>query len=192
MIPAPIDRSVRIREIRDASFRILSAHGPKALTLRRLAEELGGSSTLVTHIFGTRSALLRGITESAIEDYDEEIAQLEQGADARQRLRILLEWMLPLDEEQARAERGRIMLVGHSDRHLGVTDFSLRMEHKMRQLLRTHLRELVNDGEVEDTVEYVRVFTNGVVLSAAERPSSWSADRQQRVVDQLLRRLGIS
>ncbi|RAK28774.1 TetR family transcriptional regulator [Actinoplanes lutulentus] len=191
-MPAPIDRDVRVREIRDAAFRLLSERGPAALTIRGLATELGGSSTLVTHFFANRAELLKGITESAIEDYDEEIAQLEQGADARQRLRILLEWMLPLDEEQVRAERGRVMLIGHAESDLNVGEFFVAMDRKMRELLRSHLTGLVDEEDVDETVEFLRVFTNGVVLSVAEHPTLWDTKRQQKLLQHTLELLGVA
>ncbi|GAA2655206.1 TetR family transcriptional regulator C-terminal domain-containing protein [Paractinoplanes durhamensis] len=66
------------------------------------------------------------------------------------------------------------------------------MDRKMRDLLRSHLHELVPDDELDDTVELLRVFINGVVLSSAEGPTQWNPARVRRLLDQVLRRLALT
>lgn len=191
-MPAPIDRDKREQQITDAAMRLLSERGPSALTLRALAAELGGSMTLVTHVYANRAEMLRGITERTVAGYDEEIRQLEQGASDRERLRLLLEWMLPLAADDRRRELSRVMLVGEREAEPAVSAFFVAMDRKMRQLLAGHLKPLVPADEVQPTVELLRVLVNGVVLASAEHPTKWPRKRQLALLDRTLRLLELA
>jgi AcrR family transcriptional regulator len=191
-MPRIVDRAQRRRDITTAAIKLLAERGPAALTLRELAREMGGSITLITHFYPNRSALLEGITDQAFADYDADLARLETDLAPPARLRVLLEWMLPLDESSRKEEIARIMLLGSGDSDLPVQRFFDAMESKMRGLLRDHLSPLVPGGEVEPTAETLRVFTNGVVLSVAEHPADWPPARQLGLLDRVLNALGLT
>lgn len=191
-MPAPIDREAREREIAEAAIALLGSGGPGALTLRRLAQELGGSITLVTHVYPDRQSLMEGLTKTLITTSREDLAGLEVGLDDAQRLRRLLEWMLPLDGEQRSAEAGRVMLVAYRNTDLNVNVFYSAMDKEMRGHLRRHLRPFVEEDELEAAVEVWRVFANGVVLSCAERPEKWPRKRVLALLDNMMQRMGLS
>ena len=151
-----------------------------------------GSITLVTHFYRNRAELLKGISGQLIDDYDAQLADLEKGADDPTRLRVLLEWMLPLTQEARNEERARVLLNAerHSDLH--VQSFFKAMDGKMRALLRDHVTPLVEPSQVDITVDALRVMVNGVVLSAVEHPRKWPAKRQLALLDHMLESLGVS
>ncbi|MFI6523060.1 TetR/AcrR family transcriptional regulator [Spirillospora sp. NPDC050679] len=189
-MPRQVDRAQRRRDITAAAIRLLAERGACALTLRELARQMGGSITLITHFYPTRALLLEGITEQVIADYDADLAGLEADLPPAPRLRVLLEWLLPLSEDSRKEELARILLLG-GDADLPVQRFFDAMEVKMRSLLREHLVDLLPEQQVEPTVEALRVLTNGVVLSAVEHPGDWPASRQLALLDQLLLALGL-
>jgi AcrR family transcriptional regulator len=190
-MPRTVDHDERRRDIAYAALRLMSTRGPAALTLRGLAQELGGSITLVTHFYRNRAELLKGMTDQLIDDYDAQLADLERGADDATRLRLLLEWMLPLTQDSRTAERGRVLLTAERDSDLHVQSFFLAMDRKMRALLRDHVTPLVEPSLVDITVDALRVMVNGVVLSAVEHPRKWSAKRQLALLDHMLESLGL-
>lgn len=185
-MPRQVDRDERRKEICAAAIKLLAERGPAGLTLRELAREMGGSITLVTHFYPNRSALLDGIIDQSIADYDSDLARLETDLAPADRLRVLLEWMLPLEETGRREEVARIMLLGGKGSDLPVQRFFDAMESKMRSLLRDHLAPLIPAEHVEPTAEALRVFTNGIVLSVAEHPEDWPASRQLTLLDRVL------
>ncbi len=191
-MPRQVDRAQRRREISAAAIKLLAERGPSALTLRELAREMGGSITLITHFYPNRSALLEGITEQSIADFDTDLARLEADLAPPARLRVMLEWMLPLDDIGRREETARVMLLGGRHGDLPVQRFFDAMESKMRSLLHDHLAPLVPPGQVEPIAETLRVFANGIVLSVAEHPTDWPASRQLALLDRLLSALGLS
>ena len=191
-MPAAIDRDERERVIYEAAIRLLSDRGPGALTLRNLAVELGGSITLVTHVYPDRASLMRGITQQAIDEFDRDLAKLERGADERARLRLLLEWMLPMTKSDQVKERGRVMLVSYRDSDLHVSVFFVAMDQKMRALLRSHLEPFLVGTELDLAVETLRVMINGVVLATSEHPGKWPRRRILALLDHQLGLMGLA
>ena len=61
-LPARAEGGER-REVARAAIQLLARRGPRGLTLRALAEEMGGSITLVTHFFPNRRALLDAVLD---------------------------------------------------------------------------------------------------------------------------------
>jgi AcrR family transcriptional regulator len=190
-MPRAVDRAEREGVIADAALRLMAKSGPSAVTLRGLADELGGSITLVTHFYPTRTALFEGITSRLLADYDEELAQLERDSDPRTRLRVLLTWLLPLSKESRALERARVLMTAETDSEVHVQAFFTAMEQKMRGLLRSHLEPFVAPREVELYVDALRALTNGIVLSATEHPRLWSRKRQLAVLDLAISSLGL-
>lgn len=190
-MPPAIDREAREQAIYEAAMRLLNSSGPGALTLRNLAKELGGSIMLVTHIYPDRESLMKGITKHAIAEFDQDLDVITSAEDDRQRLRLLLEWMLPLSESDQVRERGRVMLVGYRESDLHVNVFFAAMDRKMRSLLRRTLEPFFSGDELELAVENLRVWTNGIVLSTVEHPGRWNRKRMRTALDYQLRLMGL-
>lgn len=186
-MPRHIDREQRQRDVTQAALRILADEGPGALTLKNLARALGGSQTLITYFYKNRQELLRAVTDRLIEEYDSALEQLESSAtDPEQRLRLLLEWMLPMDDQSQIADRSRVLMIARRDNDDSVRHFYDGHEIKMRQLLRDHLVGVIPDDRVEEWVEVLRVTMNGVTLSCTEHPGDWPASRQLALLDTIL------
>lgn len=190
-MPRQVDRNARIREITDIAVDLLAERGPSALTIRGLADQMEGSITLITHYYPNRKALIDGITTQLFKDYEIELEQLEVGRSSTERLRILLEWMIPLIEHDKARERGRVMMVGERSVDPSVEGFFTAMENKMRSLLRSHLEPVVPAEDVEMYVDLLRVLTNGIILSAVEHPQMWTPQRQLRALEFAIASLGI-
>ncbi|WP_327699192.1 TetR/AcrR family transcriptional regulator [Streptomyces sp. NBC_00459] len=191
-MPRVVDREERQLRIAEATLRLLGDNGPGGLTLRRLAEELGGSITLITHFYRNRDELLEGVLTTVLAGYEAELERLERGADAHGRLRILLEWLLPLDEPSRLQEKGRIVMLGHLGPDPAVRRFVDAMEERMTGLLRRHLEPLTPAPDLAGAVDALRVVTNGVILSAVEHPGEWPVGRQLKVLDSALGALGLA
>ena len=186
-MPRQVDPYQRRREITSAAIRILARSGPRNLTLKSLGEELGGSITLVTHFFANRDDLFSAVVDDLIEAYDAELAGLEEGVGPEERLRILLNWMLPLDAEDREQEAGRIAMITHRAEHASIAQFFDKMEQQMRSMLREHLTALDLAVDIEVATGFLRATVNGLVLSAVEHPDLWPAKAQQDAIELALR-----
>lgn len=190
-MPRHVDPAQRRREITAAAVRILARGGPRSLTLKSLAEELGGSITLVTHFFSNREDLFSAVVQELTEGYDHELAEMEAGASPVERLRILLQWMVPTDAEGIEAEAGRVALIPHRGDHESIENFFRVMEARMRSLIRGHLADIGIGTNLDFATSFLRATTNGVTLSAIEHPDLWPNELQKRVLDTALSALGI-
>jgi AcrR family transcriptional regulator len=186
-LPRSVDHDERRRDIARAAIRLLAKSGPRGLTLRALADELGGSITLVTHFFPNRRALLDAVTNQLIEESATDLASVDntQLTPAR-RLRAFLMWLLPTTAEALQLERGRVLLSAESDAHFNVQEFFDTWERAIRDLIERYVSPLVPENERQFYVDLLRVVQNGVVLSAVEHPKYWTPEKQTAFIDALV------
>jgi AcrR family transcriptional regulator len=186
-LPRSVDHDERRREIAGAAIRLLAKRGPRGLTLRALADELGGSITLVTHFFPNRRALLNAVTSQVLEDSATDLASFENTQLApADRLRAFLTWLLPTTAETLQLERGRVLLSAESDAHFNVQEFFDTWERAIRDLIERHVAPLVPESERQFYVDLLRVVQNGVVLSSVEHPKYWTPEKQIAFIDALV------
>lgn len=188
-MPRTVDRVEREAQITAAAIKLMAQKGPAAVTVRSLAEELGGSITLVTHFYPTRADIFRAVARRLIQDYDRELEDLTRATDPRERLRQVLIWLLPLATDARKLERARVLMSGEAGSDAHIQDFFAAMERKMRSLLRACLRPLVSPQTLETHVDAMRALTNGVVLSVTEHPRLWTKARQVATVDLIMEAL---
>ncbi|BEL04442.1 TetR/AcrR family transcriptional regulator [Actinoplanes sichuanensis] len=182
-MPRFVDSETRRREILQAGLEILGENGLPGVTFRSVAARMGGSSTLVTHYYGTRRALIVDLTAYSIELGRQQLAKLENAAEGpAERLRTLLLWLVPLDEAGLREERARVSMMAAGPTEPEIEEFLDGWETEVRDLLGRHLADMVAPGEVAGLVDFLRAVTNGVVLSAVEHPQTWTRKRQESVV----------
>lgn len=187
-----MDRDDREREILDVALRLLERGGYGAITVRAIADELGGSPTLVTYYFSTQAVLMTAMLEHQLDLFDIELAQLEVGSDDRQRLEVLVRWFLPDDPESWAQERARVHLASElGAQNEWVRPYLDRLDDRMTQLLRDHLGPLVATEDLATSADGLRMALNGIVLSAVEHPVEWPAARQHEIATLVLSALPI-
>ena len=186
-MPRSVDHDERRRDITRAAIRLLALNGPRGLTLRALADELGGSITMVTHFFPNRGAILDAVTSQLIEEGATDLASFESAELApAERLRAFLVWLLPTTSETLQLERGRVLLSAESDAHFNVQEFFDTWERTIRDLIERYVAPLVSEGERQFYIDLLRVVQNGVVLSSVEHPKYWTPEKQVEFIDALV------
>lgn len=75
------DEALRVRLL-DEAGRLLSAEGPAALSLRRLAADAGTSTTAVYSLFGGKSGLVRALFQEAFGRFGARLAEVRPSGDA--------------------------------------------------------------------------------------------------------------
>lgn len=187
-----MDRDDREREILDVALRLLERGGYGAITVRAIADELGGSPTLVTYYFSTQAALMTAMLEHQLVLFDEELTQLEIGSNDRKRLEILVRWFLPDDPESWAQERARVHLASElGAQNEWLRPYLDRLDGRMMQLLRDHLAPLVAPEDLATATDGLRMALNGIVLSAVEHPADWPAAKQREIAALVLSALPI-
>lgn len=192
-MPKQVDHDARRAEIARAALQILATGGPSALTIRALAQALGGSTALVTHYFPTRQAVVEGLVDVLLEIWRKEVDALRRQEGGALEPRSFLLWMLPLTDWTRLCERARLTfhVASGEDREiaqrlLGTIDQWMRAE-----LARVLAPKVTDPTERERLVDLLRATAGGLVLGAVEHPDRWPPERMVAVVDDLLGRLGL-
>jgi AcrR family transcriptional regulator len=191
-MPRYVNHETRRRELVEAAMVVLGEQGLKGFALKSVAARLGGSVTMVTHYYDSRQALLDDLAKSMLAWWEEDLERIKAEATTpAERLRRVLEWLLPLEDQDRVVERGRVHLLADTNEPLNTRHLFEAWDRKMRAFIRAPVRELVPEARVEATVELLRTITNGIVLSSIEQPEKWPAERMLRVLDDALALMGL-
>ena len=180
-MPAKTDHEARRRDVSAAVWRVLAEGGFGALTLRSVAAELGASTGLVTHYFGSKHELVRHALELA----EERTRALIPAATD---LRAALAAVLPMTAEATEINR-----VWVSSWDVALADPELHALEKARyRRWRSRLRPLVvkaqsegslPPGDPTDLATGLAAFTHGLVVQALFDPTTYTPKRLQRLLD---------
>ncbi len=81
-----------IDQVQEATLKVIAEDGVNAVTIRRVAKELNRSTTVITHYYATRDALLRESVSSALSERRSDAESvIAQGVDP---LWDFLEWSI--------------------------------------------------------------------------------------------------
>lgn len=177
-MPIYVDHDERRAQIVDAAIRVLGDRGFANFSLRAVSERLGGSVTLVTHYFPNREALLAKMLEQTLEDArtkQEELAAIE---DPHDRLEAAVRYFLPIDDDALAVERARVALASHREVEPSVAAYLDLIDPVMRELVRTGIQDFIGRHRLDATVDLIRLWTSGAVLSTIEHPDLWTTERQ--------------
>ncbi|WP_026415932.1 TetR/AcrR family transcriptional regulator [Actinomadura oligospora] len=189
------DHDARRRDVSAAVWRVLSAQGFGGLTMRAVASEMGATTGLVTHYFGSK----RELVEHAL-------ALLDERREARPRLsapeglaglRAVLTDILPLTPEAAVGNR---IWVGSWDAALGAPE--LAAGHgvryaRARERIRRHVQVAQRLGEIpesdaDDVAASINSFVLGLIVQVLFDADAFPPERQLRLLDGFLDGLSAS
>jgi len=188
-VPRYVDADQRRSDIIEAAGDAISQEGYARFTLRSLARRMGGSSTLVTHYFPTKDELMVALTGRVLAESRDRARELEAIEDPMERLRNVLVWFLPVDDEGMRQERVRVALASHRDSEPSVAVLLDQIDPVMRDVLKIGLRGIVAPTHLDATLDVVRAWASGVALLFVEHPQVWTAERQMATLDEFIEML---
>ncbi|WP_328450097.1 TetR/AcrR family transcriptional regulator [Amycolatopsis sp. NBC_00438] len=180
------DHEARRRDVSEAVWRVLTAHGFGGLTMRAVATELGATTGLLTHYFSGKQDLLA----HALDLLDERTATRARrtAGPGLAAVRALLLDVLPLTGE---AVTGNRIWVSSWDTALADPALSAAYARKYGES-RDRLRDLVTDaqrlgelrpGDPERVAAGALSFTLGLVVQALFDPRAFPPDRQVELLD---------
>ena len=182
-MPKIVDHDVRRTAIVKATCDVIAADGLEAATMRRIAERAGSTTGLVTHYFESKRAVLIGALRHVHRAAGDRMLAATHEAARGQRLRVVIEQALPLDQQ--RLEEWRVWLAFWAK---AAVDPELEVEHRARYVEWTQLLEdLLEESDHNGPVDGLIALIDGLGIRAALDPAEFPADRQLAVMDQYLR-----
>lgn len=188
-MPIAVDPQQRLDDIARATFRVAMNVGPRAITVRAVAAELGGSTTLVTNYVPTRHELLfnaiRYIQESWRREQTELAARFD---DPMERLTALVSWFTDTGQYDAAARRIWLSVAAQTDDDQLPAD-ALRADSAAQ---RADFGKLLADVGVDDQqgADALYLALRGFYFATTDDPDLWPPERARlalmRVTDLLL------
>ncbi|MFE6101978.1 TetR/AcrR family transcriptional regulator [Streptomyces laurentii] len=187
------DHEARRRDVSEAVWRVLAAHGFSGLTLRAVATELGATTGLLTHYFPAK----RDLVAYALDLLHERTAARPRRAAERGRaaVRAALLDILPLTDEATASNRIWVSSwdTALSDPALGAdyADKYGASRDRLAKLIATaqDLGELA-PGDPSDLATAAQSFALGLVVQALFNPAAFPPEHQTALVDAYLGTLG--
>jgi AcrR family transcriptional regulator len=186
-MPARKDHDLRRRDISEAVWRVLAAHGFAGLNMRAVAAELDATTGLLTHYFPSKQALVRHALEIA-EEKTQARSLRTPPAPGLAALRAALLDVLPLDETSTAMNR---VWVSSWDAALGDADlgkWEAARYDRWRIRLQAHVMAAQERGElpVDDPADLAASaagFAHGLVVQALFDPARFPPGRQTALLD---------
>ncbi|UYQ66185.1 TetR/AcrR family transcriptional regulator [Streptomyces peucetius] len=183
------DHEARRRDVSEAVWRVLAAHGFSGLTLRAVARELGATTGLLTHYFPTKNDLVAHALDL-----------LERRSAARPRraadqglaaVRAALLDILPLTAETTAGNRIWVSSWDTALADPALSDDYGRKYAQSRDKLRDLIATAQRSGELpaQDPARVAaaaQAFVLGLVVQALFDPAAFPPERQTQLVDDYL------
>jgi AcrR family transcriptional regulator len=192
-MPARKDHELRRRDISEAVWRVLAAHGVGGLNMRAVAAELNATTGLLTHYFPNKGALVRYALDVA-EERTQDREMRTPPAPGLPALRSALLDVLPLDDTSTAMNR---VWVSSWDAALADGPLGESQAHRYvrwRDRLRGHIvaaqeRGDRPPGDPDDVAATAAAFAHGLVVQALFDPPRFPPERQIALLDGFLRGL---
>jgi AcrR family transcriptional regulator len=196
-VPRAVNHVERREAVARAARAVIARDGLDGASVRRVADELGSSTTAVTHYFSSREELMAAAIGDAYQGAAERMAARAgaTGGSPLATLAATLEEALPLDDE--RREEARVWVAfwagaAVSDRLRDVQRVGYAM---WRDLVARLLREAARAGELRTGLdprhegERLLLLIDGLALQATLEPERLPPRRQRALLRAELERL---
>lgn len=192
-MPRHVEAGERRATIADAALRVAREEGFAAVTIRRVAEAMGASTTAVTHYVDGRDDLVRLAVGPLLERRQAEAEAAIAAARPEQQLRRLIAWValdIPVADQQVWLDlvadsRGDSVL-----REL-LDGFNWWWEDLVVRGAEAAIGAPADPARVAAVVDAVDVVADGIIVAAFDRGERWSRARTEVTLDRLLGPLGI-
>lgn len=177
-MPIDVDEVQRRKAIAKATLTVAARDGARAVTIRAVAKELGGSTAMVTNYVPTRIALITNAVAAAESrwraDLDAHVGELA----GEERLRATLEWNLSTEPDDLLLRRLWVEMLSSLQ---GGGDAA--ETHEPEETL-AELHEAAGAAGVADpelAADLLFLLTRGYLISTVEDPTMWTPERVGRV-----------
>jgi AcrR family transcriptional regulator len=189
-MPRVVDHEERRAEVAAAVWRVVSAEGLEAVTVRRVAAETGMSTSVVSHYFAGKDDLLRFTARLVMERGRARAEAQPLGAG---RARALLATALPVDAERRTEARIWFAFLGLAVSRPELAAEQARAYRAWRAALAAALlaEGLPPELDAEAEAAGLIAVVDGLTVQAVVEPRRMPARRQLALLDERLGALGV-
>jgi AcrR family transcriptional regulator len=183
-VPIDVNAEERLAQIAEATLRVVETRGADGVTIRAVADEMGGSTTVVTNYIPTRTRLISNAVHHAIDAWQAELDQQLEGVAPEDEFRTLARWSSSTSGEDPIIRQLFIELLAKAGE--GEELDALRQDGQEH---REHFRvaaAAAGVAEPDFAADLMHLILRGFYLAAVEDPEQWSTERVQPVIDHLI------
>ena len=189
-MPRVVNAAVRRLQIATAALAVARRGGVEAITFRSVAEELGSSTTVVTHYVKTRAELVGLAFRQLFDAAHAVTAAAIDGLGPAEGLRVLVESFLPLDEERRLQTYLWLGVLQDPEARENLRGEMRAVERWERERLTERCRAL-GLADPETAADLAVAMANGITFEALQNPRRWTPRRQREVAGAFLALLGV-
>ncbi|MBX3196477.1 MAG: TetR/AcrR family transcriptional regulator [Microbacteriaceae bacterium] len=180
-MPREVDTGKRLADIADATVRVALTSGAQAVTIRSVARELGGSTTLVTNYLPSRAALIMNALDRARDRWRDERDQAVAEVPAPGRLAAMLEWSLTSADDDAVMRTLILEIVANA-----AVEPELRESlHRESVEFQSALTSAATDAGYADPARVAKLaylMLRGAYIATTEDPDHWDEAQVREVI----------
>lgn len=184
-MPIDVDVDQRLAELARATLAVVAEREADGVTLRAVAQQMGGSTTVVTNYLPTRGALLLNAIEHGIREWEADFQREVEGAAPEERFATLARWSATTrgDDMMLRQLFFEVFSKSRSDPALR-TALSEDSTKQHRELSEAAAQAGAPDPQFAADVVYLAL--RGFYLTCLENPDVWTSERVQPVIERLV------
>ncbi|WP_062298723.1 TetR/AcrR family transcriptional regulator [Demequina maris] len=180
-MPRDVDPTQRLADIAAATIRVARSSGTHAVTIRSVARELGGSTTLVTNYLPSRAALILNALDQGRDRWQEELAATLAGLDARDRLRAVVDWALTSTTDDPVLRTLILEIVANAEIEPVMAEALRRESASFEELLCSAAAES-GFAAPEEVADLAYLLIRGAYIASTEDPERWTDAHVREVI----------
>jgi AcrR family transcriptional regulator len=180
-MPREVDSTQRLTDIAEATIAVARASGAHAVTIRSVARELGGSTTLVTNYLPSRAALVLNALDRGRDRWEAERSGELTATPPRDRLHALIDRALNSTGDDTVLRTLILEIVAHAGFEPEMAAALRRESTRFLELLETTARE-AGYANPASVAEQTYLLFRGAYIASAEDPEFWTEQHLRRVI----------
>jgi AcrR family transcriptional regulator len=184
-MPIDVDVDRRLTEIARATLAVVAERGADGVTLRAVAQRMGGSTTVVTNYLPTRGALLLNAIEHGIKEWEDDLQGELDGAAPADRFAALARWAATTRGDDVILRQLFFEVLGKSGSNpslrTALSEDSTRQHHELSEAAAE-----AGAADPQFAADVVYLALRGFYLTCLENPDVWTSERVAPVIDKLL------
>ncbi|MET0781517.1 MAG: TetR family transcriptional regulator C-terminal domain-containing protein [Microbacterium sp.] len=180
-MPRDVDLAQRLADVAAATVQVARPWGAHSVTIRSVAGQLGGSTTLVTNYLPSRAALILNALDHGRDRWRDELDAALAGVADEQRLSTVIDWSLTSTSDDPVLRTLIMEIVANAAVEPDMAASLRRESTEFRELLRSAAEES-GFAEPDHVAGLAYLLVRGAYIAATEDPDQWTDARIRRTI----------
>jgi AcrR family transcriptional regulator len=180
-MPRDVDLDKRLADVAAATVQVARTSGAHSVTIRSVAKQLGGSTTLVTNYLPSRAALILNALDHGRDRWRAELDAALAGVAHEQRLATVIEWSLTSTSDDPVLRTLIMEIVANAAVEPDMAASLHRESTQFRDLLRAAASES-GFADADRVASLAYLLVRGSYIAATEDAEHWTVARIREVI----------